>query len=89
MDVEQQVASNTDELRPGECILSNVGVVNWKASFQDKSIDGAFANFIYDGGAGVSDPSSQRRMKRRSSLRCDGVLDPVGFKLTIGEWRNI
>ncbi|GEM_PF-2234580 len=91
--VEQQVAagstSNADELRPGECILSNVGMVTGKASFQDKSIDGTFANFIYDGGAmQVIQIRNGEFSAPLIARRCDGAFDPVGFQLTIGEWRE-
>lgn len=80
---------NTEDLEPGKCILRITGMVNGTANFEDQSIDGSFATFIYDGGAVQAKRIYDGEFSAPILARqCDNGLDPIGFQLTIGEWRQ-
>ncbi len=82
-------AIHREEVRAGECIVTIGGSVTGTANFEDQSIYGAFATFIYDGGA-----TQATRIQNGNfdapilAQRCDSGLKPIGFQLTIGEWRQ-
>ncbi|MEZ4614993.1 MAG: hypothetical protein R2867_05690 [Caldilineaceae bacterium] len=83
------VAIKRDALRADECIVTIVGSVNGTANFEDQSIDGAFATFIYDSGATQASRIYQGKFTAPIlARRCDSDLYPIGFQLTIGEWRQ-
>lgn len=82
-------AITREELRADACIITIVGSVNGTANFEDQSIDGAFATFIYDGGATQAKRIYQGKFTAPIlARRCDSGLEPIGFQLTIGEWRQ-
>ncbi len=91
--VEQQTGDSSDNpsdvLKAGECIVSNAGTVSGTARFQEQSIDGAFATFIYDSGATqavrIQDGEFAAPLIAR---RCGNDIEFVGFQLIVGEWRE-
>ena len=91
--MEQQVpdssAGRSGDLPFRECILSSVGTVSGTARFQEQSIDGAFATFIYDGGATqavrIQDGAFAAPLIARL---CGNTVEFVGFQLTVGDWRE-
>ncbi len=88
-DVTTVTTNSAEKENLDECILSIEGMITGVANFQDKSIDGSFATFIYDGGA-IQALKIQNGKFTAPILarRCASGLDPIGFQLTIGEWRQ-
>ncbi len=72
-----------------ECILSNAGTVTGTARFQEQSINGALATFIYDGGAIQAVRIQNDEFTAPLIVRrCGNDVEFVGFQLTVGDWRE-